>query len=52
MGLAGVAAATMGVRGVFVLSGVICFAGGLLAVWLFRGLAVVDQAEPGLAESV
>ena len=52
MGMAGIAAAAMGVRGVFVLSGVICFAGGLLALWLFRGVAEPGPAEARLAESV
>lgn len=36
MGLAGVAAAAIGVRKVFLLSGVLVLASGLLAHWLFR----------------
>ena len=39
MALAGVAAAMIGTRGVFVLSGIFALVAGVLTVWLFRGVA-------------
>jgi MFS family permease len=38
MALAGVAAAVIGSRGVFVLSGIFAVVAGMLTVWLFRGV--------------
>jgi hypothetical protein len=40
MALAGVAAALMSVRGVFVIAGLIAFISGLVTATLFRGAAV------------
>lgn len=50
MALAGLAAALIGTRGVFVLSGVFAVTAGLLTVWLFRGVVAGSAAaEPAVA---
>lgn len=46
MGVAGVAAAAIGIRGVFVLSGVIAIVAGLLAGVMLRGVDPGRQPEP------
>ncbi|HEY5684884.1 MAG TPA: hypothetical protein VIY70_05875, partial [Acidimicrobiia bacterium] len=46
MALAGVAAAVMGVRGVFVLAGLIAVMSGAVTAVLFKGTAVVTASEP------
>lgn len=46
MGLAGVAAATIGTRNVFLVSGVLVLVSGLLASWLFRDLRVTGEVGP------
>jgi MFS family permease len=44
MALAGVAAAVIGPRGVFVLSGIFAVVAGMLTVWLFRGVVPAAAA--------
>lgn len=44
MGLAGLAAATIGTRNVFLVSGSLVFVSGLLAYWLFRDLRATADA--------
>ena len=46
MGLAGVAAAAIGTRNVFLVSGAFVLSAGLLAFWLFRELR--DHSEQAL----
>jgi sugar phosphate permease len=50
MGLAGVAAAALGVRNVFVVAGVICSLAGILAWLMLRDVG--EHAEDVAAESV
>ena len=53
MGLAGVLAAAIGTRNVFLAAGVLSVAAGLLAFWFFRDLSDADERglEPAHAES-
>jgi MFS family permease len=46
MGLAGLAAAAIGTRNVFLLSGILVVVSGLLALWLFRELKEPEPHRP------
>jgi MFS family permease len=52
MGLAGVAAAAIGTRNVFLASGLLVLTSGVLAYWLFRDLrsAIPDPVHPATVE--
>jgi hypothetical protein len=52
MGLAGVAAAAVGTRNVFLLSGGLVFVSGLLAFFLFREMRTGRPTEVGDMETV
>lgn len=52
MGLAGVVAAAIGTRGVFLASGALVLASGFLAYWLFRELRETPPSAVGATESV
>ncbi|MFZ0013890.1 MAG: MFS transporter [Acidimicrobiia bacterium] len=52
MGLAGVAAAAIGTRNVFLASGLLVLGSGVLALWLFRDLRSSTGPEPAQPASV
>lgn len=51
MGLAGLAAAAIGIRNVFLVSGSLVFFAGLLAFWLFRDHRTDQMLHPALSKS-